>query len=188
MVNVCAGISSVLGRSGYKSNLRFPAAQKQQKPTQALSGCTMARDGMCWCSASARRKARHTLPQRSLCVPCGMWNSEVFFRPSLPGCAHQVKAFSGKKQVGKSPGSLLPGPRRKQFHSEKGDAHELPNPTRMSKQHITQPPLYLTLHGHRFPHVCPRDTVSAKLTSSSSLPRREEVGTGTRKGGGMGRG
>lgn len=33
------------------------------------------------------------------------------------------------------------------------------NQLEMSKQHVTQPPLYLTLHGHLFPHVGPRDTV-----------------------------
>lgn len=90
---LCWGLlkAYLVGRSSYKSNLRFPAAQNQQKPKQALSECPMAGDGMCWCSTSARWKAGCTLLQRSLCVPCGMWNGKVFFRASLPGCGHQVK-------------------------------------------------------------------------------------------------
>lgn len=119
-----------VGRSGYKSNLRFPAAQNQQKPMQALPECTMDRDGMYCCPASAQWKAGHILPRRSLCLPCGMWNGEVFFRASLPGCAHQAK---NQPSLERSRLANLPD---LCFQGHEGNnpiqksAHELPKPTR----------------------------------------------------------
>lgn len=119
---------------------------------------------VCWCSARACWKAGHILPQRSLRVPCGMWNGEVFFGASLPGCANQVKDQPSleRSRLANLPDRCFRGHEGNNPIQKSAVFRSFQNQLEMSKQHITQPPLYLTLCGHLFPHVGPRDTVSAK--------------------------
>lgn len=121
-----------------------------------------------WCSESAV-KAGSILPWNLLVSPveCGMvrsplWNGEVSCRASLPGCAYYVKdqpLWKEASRLANLPGLCL------QDHGGNNPIQKsvvfmsFQNKLELPKQSIVQPPIYLTFHGHLFPHV---DTVSAK--------------------------
>lgn len=120
-----------------------------------------------------------------------MWNGEVSFGASLPGCAHQVKdqPSLGRNRLADLPDLRFQGRERNNPIQKSVELMSFQNQPEMSKEHIRQLPLYLTVHGHLFLHVGPGTQCQPSELHGAHHPegKRWEWGPGSGAEGSRGR-